>query len=245
VGGLTSLPPHGAFFIHHFFSVFKNRDFLRKRGFTTSTSLWISGNPQFNFRVGRTRSIRYNGQVKELDESSAGDVSMMGSADRLVTELNRLGVHFVTGGELEWSAPSLPPAELLAGLAAQSEARLRLALIPLLLVHPELATTLPEALARLSEQEQLTLKLFYTAAVILQQCHAEQLRALLGRYDPLPDHFATELGIPTVGDCLDRLKHLGERHQALSGLAINWVGTYRHAVDRLLRQLSLEVQWSR
>jgi hypothetical protein len=169
----------------------------------------------------------------------------MWSADQLVTELNRLGVHFVTGGELEWSAPALPSSELLAGLVTQSEARLRLALIPLLLVHPELATTLPEALTRLSEREQLTLKLFYTAAVILQQCHAEQLRALLGRYDPLPDHFATDLGIPTVGDCLDRLKHLGERHQALSGLAINWVGTYRHAADRLLRQLSLEVQWSR
>jgi hypothetical protein len=60
------------------------------------------------------------------------------SADRLVTELNRLGVHFVTGGELEWSAPSLPPAELLAGLASQSEARLRLALIPLFLVHPRI-----------------------------------------------------------------------------------------------------------
>ena len=169
----------------------------------------------------------------------------MGSADRLVTELNRLGVHFVTGGELEWSAPSLPPAELLAGLAAQSEARLRLALIPLLLVHSELAAAIPEALAGLSEREQLTLKLFYTAAVILQQCHAEQLRALLGRYDPLPDHFATDLGIPTVGDCLDRLKHLGEQHQALSGLAINWVGTYRHAADRLLRHLALEGQWSR
>lgn len=169
----------------------------------------------------------------------------MGSADRLVAELNRLGVHFVTGGEAERSAPSLSPVELLASLAAQSEARLRLALIPLLLVHPELATAVPEALARLAEREQLTLKLFYTATVILQQCHAEQLRPLLGQYDPLPDHFGKELGIPTAGDCLDRLKHLGERHRALSGLAINWVGTYHHAADRLLRQLSLEVQWSR
>jgi hypothetical protein len=165
--------------------------------------------------------------------------------DRLATELNSLGVHFVTGGESELSIPSLPSAELLAGLVAQPEARLRLALIPLLLVHPELATAIPEALARLSEREQLTLKLFYTAAVILQQCHAEQLRALLGQYILLPDRFATELEIPATGDCLDRLKHLGERHRALSGLAINWMGTYRHAADRLLRQLSLEGQWSR
>ena len=169
----------------------------------------------------------------------------MESANRLVTELNRLGVHFVTGGEPEQVVPSLPSAKLLAGLTTQSEARLRLALIPLLLVHPELTTAVPEALARLSEREQLTLKLFYTAAVILQQCHAEQLRVLLGQYTSLPDRFAAELGIPTVGDCLDRLKQLGEQHQALSGLAINWVGTYRHAADRLLRHLALEGQWSR
>lgn len=170
---------------------------------------------------------------------------MIGSADRLVTELNRLGVHFVTGGEPEGLVLPLSPVELLAGLTAQPEARLRLALIPLLLVHSELATAVPEALARLAEREQLTLKLFYTAAVILQQGHAEQLRSLLGWYDPLPDRFATELGIPTAGDWVGRLKHLGGRHQTLSGLAINWVGTYHHAAARLLKQLSLEGQWSR
>lgn len=169
----------------------------------------------------------------------------MESADRLVTELNRLSVHFVTGGEPEMPTHPLSSAELLANLASQSEARLRLALIPLLLIHSEFAAAIPDALTRLSEREQLTLKLFYTAAVILQHCHAEQLRALLGRYDLLPDLFATELGIPIIGDCRDRLKQLGERHRALSGLAINWFGTYRHAADRLLRQLSLEVQWSR
>lgn len=169
----------------------------------------------------------------------------MGSADQLVTELNRLGVRFVTGGEPEMSAPPLSPAELLANLASQPEARLRLALIPLLLVHSEFAAAIPDALTRLSEREQLTLKLFYTAAVILQQCYAEQLRTLIGQYDPLPDSFATELGILIAEDCRDRLKQLGERHRALSGLAINWVGTYRHAADRILRQLSLETQWSR
>jgi hypothetical protein len=139
----------------------------------------------------------------------------------------------------------LSPVELLAGLASQSEARLRLALIPLLLVHPELAKTIPEALARLPEQEQLTLKLFYTAAVILQQLYAKQLRTRLGQYDSLPDRFADELGIPINGDGATRLKRLGEQHRAASGLAINWVGAYHHAADRLLKQLTLEAEWSR
>lgn len=119
---------------------------------------------------------------------------MIVSADRLVIELNRLGVHFVTGGEPDQLVPSLPLTELLTGLVTQSEARLRLALIPLFLVHPELTTHVPEALTRLSEREQLTLKLFYTAAVILQECHTNQLQVLLNQYDSLPDRFATELG---------------------------------------------------
>jgi hypothetical protein len=165
-------------------------------------------------------------------------------ADRLVTELNRLGVHFLTGGEQGWAGSPLSPTELLASLAVQSEARLRLALIPLLLVHPELTAAVPEALTQLSKPAQITLKLFYTAALLLQQLHARQLRDLLGKYDSLPDRFAEELGVPITGDPITRLKHLGKQHQTLTGLRINWVGTYHHAAERLLKQLSLEVQWS-
>lgn len=166
------------------------------------------------------------------------------SAAGLVTELTRLSVPFLTGGEPAGTTASLSPEELVAGLITQTEARLRLALIPLLLVHPELAAVVSDVLPRLSPREQATLKLFYTAAVILQRDHAGQLQDLLDRYEPLPDYFAAELGIPITGDCLDRLEHLGERHRALSGRAINWVGTYRHAADRLLRRLALERQWS-
>jgi hypothetical protein len=166
------------------------------------------------------------------------------AADQLVTELNRLGVHFVTGGEPEGTVPALSPEELVVGLTTQAEARLRLALIPLLLVHPELAAVVSDILPQLSPPEQATLKLFYTAAVILQQDCAGQLQDLLDRYDPLPDCFAAELGIPIAGECPDRLEHLGKRHRAISGQAINWVGTYRHASDRLRRRLSLEHQWA-
>lgn len=46
-------------------------------------------------------------------------------------------------------------------------------------------------------------------------------------YERLPYRFATELGIPIIGDCLGRIKHLdlAERHWALSGLATGWVPT--------------------
>lgn len=72
------------------------------------------------------------------------------SANGLVTELNRLGVPFLTGGEPGRAAASLSPEELVVGLTTQPDARLRLALIPLLLVHPELVAVVSAVLPRLS-----------------------------------------------------------------------------------------------
>jgi hypothetical protein len=165
------------------------------------------------------------------------------SANQLVTELNGWGVHFVTGGDAGSNAPTLSPAELLAYLARQSEARLRLALIPLLLCHPEFASAVTEALSRLNEPAQAILKLYYTAAVLLQYIYRARLRDLLGPSASLPDLFSTELLLPPTARPTIRLKHLGERHRALSGLAANWVGTYTHAAERLLTRLEKEVQW--
>ena len=62
---------------------------------------------------------------------------MMISPDELVAELNALGVRLLTGGSTPRRTRTLPPADLLAALASNSEARLRLALIPLLLVRAE------------------------------------------------------------------------------------------------------------
>ena len=167
----------------------------------------------------------------------------MQPADQLVAELNTLGVHFVTGSSSPGPEPALPPTELLANLAQQSEARLRLAIIPLLLSRPDFAPAVPRALSQLNEPAQLTLKLFYTAAMLLQQLHASRLHGLLGRWEPLPDLFSEELGLRAEGGPQVRLKHLGERHHILSGLAANWVGTYAHAAERLMKRLEWEARW--
>jgi len=165
------------------------------------------------------------------------------SPDRLVTELNSLGVRFLSGGDPARTEPALSPAALIAGLAEQEEARVRLALIPLFLVRPALAGAAPAALADLDAPVQVTLRCFYTAAVLLQQIHAAELRRLLGEQPVLPDHFSGELGLPSTGSPQQRLRRLGDRQRALSGLAANWPGTYQHAAERLLRQLKLERQW--
>lgn len=165
------------------------------------------------------------------------------SADELIGTLNALGVHFLAGGESVGASP-LPPARLLAALAEQTDARLRLAIVPLLLCRPEFAHAAPEAAAHLAEPARTTLKLFYTAAVLLQQEYEAQLRDLLGRYDPLPDLFSEELQVPLAGGPEARLKRLSERHRVSSGLAANWIGTYRYAAERLIKRKEWEAQWA-
>lgn len=166
--------------------------------------------------------------------------------DELVSTLNSLGIHFVAGGEkVRKLAYAMSPSELLAALARQSDARLRLAIIAVLLYRPEFANAVPEAITRLAEPAQSTLELFYTAAMLLQQKYADRLQSLLGAREPLPDFFSRQLGIATSGDAQFRLKQLAERHRVWSGLDINWLGTYEHAVERVIKRLERESQWAR
>ncbi len=165
------------------------------------------------------------------------------SANELIGALNALGVPFLAGGEAVGASP-LPPARLLAALAEQTDARLRLAIVPLLLCQPEFAHAVPAAVANLVEPARTNLKLFYTAAVLLQQEYAGQLHKLLGRREPLPDLFSKELQVPSSGSLESRLRRLGERHRDLSSLAANWVGTYRYAAERLIKRLKREAQWA-
>ncbi|MCL4506203.1 MAG: hypothetical protein M1434_10065 [Chloroflexi bacterium] len=96
--------------------------------------------------------------------------------DELVGALDALGVHFLSGGDSSPRARSLAPAELLAQLAAQPDARLRLAIIPLLLCRPEFASAAPTALEQLTEQRRQTFKLYYTAAAECVNDYATTLR---------------------------------------------------------------------
>ena len=166
------------------------------------------------------------------------------TADELVGALDTLDVHFLTGGEASPRARRLPPADLLAQLAAQPDARMRLAIIPLLLRRPEFAATAPVAAELITGQTRWTLKLYYTAAVLLQRCYRDSLARLLGPQQPLHDLFGAELGVlPLAVDPREGLRRLGERHTALTGLTINWAGTYDHAAQRLIKRLEHEALW--
>ncbi len=166
------------------------------------------------------------------------------SAAELTAELQAHGLHFLVGSLPAPPAPRLSPAELLTHLARQEDARLRAALIALLLFDPALADAAPEALSHLDGVEGMTLKLYYTAAVIQQAKYAERLRLLSPRWRSLPDLFSQELGIPAQEDPHLRLQHLGELHRRFTGLAANWPGTYEYAASRLISRLEKETLWT-
>jgi len=156
----------------------------------------------------------------------------------MVDQLNTLGIHFLQGGT------DLPlacdPIELLQALAANHEARLRLALIPLLLQYPQWASYVPLAIAPLSPSAQLVLKCYYTAARLLQAQYHHRLEKFLGSLTPLPDLFSAELGLSAT----DGLTDLAHRQQILTGRYINWLGTYHHALQRWLIHGEVRRTWN-
>ncbi len=153
---------------------------------------------------------------------------------QLANALHALGVRFILGGESQGETLHRQPARLIAALAKSDEARLRLSLIPLFLEHPEFAAHARTAAQRLDAPARVTLQCYYSAAVWLQQKYRRRLERLSGKEQSLPDHFSRELGVPVTDNAEENLRLLAERHRHLSGMSINWLGTYEHATQRLL-----------
>ncbi len=154
--------------------------------------------------------------------------------NQLVDELNHLGIPFLQRGTARLITKPLEPAILVMQLATSDEARLRLALIPLLLRHPAFAADVLGVVAQLPPAAQVVLKCYYMAAQLLQQKYQQRLHALFGDTMSLPDLFMAELGLPAFVDPEHGLQLLAERHRQLSSRTINWLGTYEHGAQRLL-----------
>jgi hypothetical protein len=169
---------------------------------------------------------------------------MTPTPDELVRSLDALGVPFLVGQTSSADTPTLTTVELLKALANAPEARLRAAVIPLLLRHPELAQTAREAAEQLSDAPRQTLKCFYTVAFLLQRKYGELLARLLRSQSELPDLFSAELGLSLEPDVQVSLRELAGKHGALTGLLINWLGTYEHAAERWIKQLENQVRWA-
>jgi hypothetical protein len=176
----------------------------------------------------------------------APDNDRLATEDSIVAELERLDIRYLSRQGSDAGARVRPPALLLADLMRQPSARVRAAVIAVLLAHPAYAQAIPVALAQLSPSEQLALRFFYSAAVLLQRQYADTLRPYVAeRWQWLPDLFSQELGVATQGAPHERLGRLGAAHRAYTRSAINWTGTYDNVARKLLRRWSLEHRWNR
>ena len=143
------------------------------------------------------------------------------TGDQLSNTLRSLGVNFLLGGQGSDAPLRKQPARLLAALAASDEARLRLSLIPLFLEHPEFAAHVRPVAAQIGSSARLTLQCYYSAAVWIGQKY----------HTSLPKYFSSELTLQTTGDPEENLRALAKRHAELSGMQVNWLGTYQHAAQ--------------
>lgn len=155
------------------------------------------------------------------------------TGDQLTNALYVLRVNFIFGGNSNDASLHKQPVRLIAALAESDEARLRLALIPLFLQHPEFASHVRDAaLMQLKSSARLTLQCYYTAAVFLTKIH--QLS------QALPDHFSQDLQLEITNDPQVNLRLLANQQRKLSGETVNWLGTYQHAAQIWLRALELQ-----
>jgi len=158
--------------------------------------------------------------------------------DRVVVTLQRLGIWYIVAESGVEPYDDLPPAQLMTALIRSGEPRVEYAIIPVLLRHPDFATTVPELAAALPEAEAELLRRHYTAAVYLQQMYRPALEIYLGQKPDLPDYFSAVLGLPSPNEYFGEI---GLR-ELVSRLPppINWWITYLDPVQNFLRSLSLE-----
>jgi hypothetical protein len=168
--------------------------------------------------------------------------------EKLVAELDVLGIRYLSRQSSYRASRVRPPETLLADLIRQPSARVRAAVIAVLLSHPEYAEALPAALERLDPEDRLTLRSFYAAAVLLQREHADRLRSFqTGRWQWLPElpQATGDLDLPAQGTPRARLTALGKEHQRRARTKVNWTGTYEQVAGQLLRQWEVESRWNR
>lgn len=172
-----------------------------------------------------------------------GSVTETGIAtDALIAALDALDVPFLRGDAQDKTERAMTAEALFVGLAESREARVRSAIIPLLLRHPELAAEARAAAAHLKGEPQETLELFYTAATLLQRKFATRLKRLFGAQPRLPDYFSRDLGIVLSEDVETALTQVADENRIRRRLDLNWVATYERAAETWLKHVELQVE---
>jgi hypothetical protein len=167
--------------------------------------------------------------------------------DRLLAELRALGIGYLSGGHdpavvATVAADPLPPTDLLCALAACPEARVRDATIALLLLHPELAHAIPDALARSDPEARERLATLALAALYMVHLWYTRLNLALGTAPSLPEDVLASLwqqrNLPPPDELHGEwgLRCLEASEQKRLGVPFTFMSDWQNALDHLLTQ---------
>ncbi len=161
--------------------------------------------------------------------------------ERLVAALREQGIRFLAPGDARAGQP-LAPQALLEQLAASDDARLRVSLIPLFILHPSLARWVPVVLPEMDEPARRELITAYMAAVYLQRMWSIRLGLYLPEMDWLPDLFSADLGLPPPEERYGKagLYALAGWRATASPYPFNWLASWQRVMDLLIEQLKQE-----
>jgi hypothetical protein len=184
----------------------------------------------------------YNVRV-QVDTIQERSTILPDHRDALVGRLRELGIRFLAPTDADAGDLSRAPvSELIAQLAAQPDARLRMAVVPLLILHPDRARDVQSAVEPLAGPMRSELQALYTAAVYLQRLWRTRLGFYLGDFEILPDIYSKELGLPAASERHGKtgLHALVAWQAGRSPYPFNWLAAYTQVIDLLFEQLKQE-----
>lgn len=167
---------------------------------------------------------------------------MIYERETLVAKLREAGVSYLAPSDAAATEEVSSMAALLMAVINQADGRLKLALIPLFIRHPELAQNVPDLVEQLPPEESLDLQTYYMAAVYLQRHWKSLLRLYLGSNNLLPDLFSQSLGFPPADESFGKtgLYELADAWQARSKYPFNRLASLKQTMDLFFEQLIIE-----
>lgn len=176
-----------------------------------------------------------------MSTSTRSDTTTTTNTGTLIAQLAEQGIKHLRSVQYTGDYEPTDNATLIAKLAGHSEPRLREALIPLFLRHPEYAQFVPPLVAMLDAEAALRLRHLYTASVYLQRFWHTTLEIYLGKSLPLPDYYGQSyFHLPPPADRFGEagLRALATHFKQVTGF--DWLTVYDTAISLFLKQLSLE-----
>jgi len=162
--------------------------------------------------------------------------------ESLVAALRDRGVSYLAPSDAVAGEAPESDEKLLCALLHQDDSRLRLAIVPLLLRHPEISASVPDLAVSPDEAALLELQTLYTAAVYLQRNWRSRLSIYLDEVPLLPDLFSRQMGLPLPDERFGKtgLVELADAWQARSQYPFERLQALNSTFELFIGQLKLE-----